>query len=371
MGSLMAASRLLLFDDSEALLDGIVEAAPIGIGFLDGELRCRRMNRALAALVAGPRDLDRGPRLSELLPDLVDDAVEDRFRAALATGEPVVDLELSGAVPRREGRQTWRVTCYPVQRRDAPPGLALLARDVTEEKRAAELQQLLVGVVGHDLRNPLSIVAGAAALLSRGDLAPDARERNVARIRDAGRRMEELVGRLLDYTRACAGAAIAIQPVAGDLEQVLRAVAEDCAAAHPGVDVTVAGAGDGWGCWDVARLQQVFANLVNNAFKYGRRGAPVVVRWSGAADRVRVEVENEGEPIDAEARERIFEPLSQIAAGRRGGIGLGLFIAREIVRAHSGAIDVRSRGGRTTFSVELPRRCAPTSPSREEARAQG
>jgi signal transduction histidine kinase len=242
-------------------------------------------------------------------------------------------------------------------------------RDVSDEKRAADLQRLLVGVVGHDLRNPLSIIAGAATLLSRPQLPVDARERNVARIRDAGRRMEELIRRLLDYTSAHADAGIAVHPAAADLDQVLRTVAEDCSAAYPGGEVHVGGEGDGWGCWDVARLQQVFANLVNNGFKYGRRGAPVEVRWTGTADRVRIEVANEGEPIDPGARERIFEPLSQLAAGKRGGIGLGLFIAREIVRAHGGAIDVRSSGGRTTFSVELPRLCAPATWPQEEARA--
>ena len=184
------------------------------------------------------------------------------------------------------------------------------------------------------------------------------RERSVNRIRDAARRMHEMIHNLLDYTQARAGAGLSVNPEPARIGEVLRTVTEDCAAAYPGREVSVTGEGDGEGTWDVARLQQLVANLVTNALKHGRLDAPVRLRWRGDVDRLWVEVENEGDPIPEAARSRIFEPLSQLGAGAtagRSGIGLGLFIAREIARAHGGTITLRSGGSTTVFCVELPR----------------
>jgi PAS domain S-box-containing protein len=362
---LLESARLLRdagrrVEDSEALLDGIVEASPVGIGFVDRDLRYRRVNGALARMDGLPREAHLGRRIVELLPALPGDELEAVWRRVIASGEPVVDLEISGKVPTDDAVRTWRSTYYPVRQDGAVIGLALLVRDVTEEKRAAELQQLLIGIVGHDLRNPLSTVLTAASLLENPALPPAGRERNVRRIRDAGRRMEEIVRNVLDYTRARVGGGIGMNPAPTHIAEVLRTIAEDCAAAYPGRAVRVSGGGAGEGCWDVARLQQVFGNLATNALKYGREDAAVELRWRGLDDAVQIDVANEGNPIPAEAQARIFEPLSQLAAGGtdRSGLGLGLFIAREIVRAHDGTISVRSDASGTVFSVRLPRECA-------------
>jgi signal transduction histidine kinase len=130
-------------------------------------------------------------------------------------------------------------------------------------------------------------------------------------------------------------------------------VAEDAAAAWPGADVRCEGSAGAWGDWDPDRLRQALGNLVTNALKHGQAGAPVVVRWSAAPDAALVEVENRGPPPPPELVPHLFEPFRR---GEHGGHGLGLFIAREIARAHGGEVTLRCGGGATVFGLRLPRR---------------
>jgi PAS domain S-box-containing protein len=252
-------------------------------------------------------------------------------------------------------------------RAGAVVGLTGAATDITEQKRAQEqlaqavaFREQMMGILGHDLRNPLAAVRSLSALLlRRGDLPQGARD-CVAEIDRAGHRMLEMIGTLLDFTRSRFTGELPIAPEPADLHEVCRRVIDEVTAARPDRTVELDVTGDGRGTWDPARLAQVVSNLVSNALDHGASDVPVRVFIGGDADEAFVAVENQGPVIPPELMAVLFEPFCRGSALRSAsrGLGLGLFIARQIVTAHGGDIAVASSADEgTSFIVRLPR-CA-------------
>jgi PAS domain S-box-containing protein len=198
-----------------------------------------------------------------------------------------------------------------------------------EAEAAAELRERLMAILGHDLRQPLSVIYVAAGLLSRRNLnEQDARA--VERIDRSVRRITAMIRDLLDFTRCRSMGGIPVAPGPCDLKDLLPRIIEEIRAAHPEPPFLVEIVGDCAGLWDSERLFQLFANLFANAVQHGAAGAPIRLRAGG-----------DGEGVSAEASPR--------------GLGLGLYISHEIARAHGGAMDVRSSVEEgTTFIVRLP-----------------
>jgi signal transduction histidine kinase len=240
--------------------------------------------------------------------------------------------------------------------------------------QALAFRDQVIGILGHDLRNPLGAVRALATLLRRrGDLPAGARE-SVAEIDRASERMLEMISTLLDFATSRFTGALPVAPVPVDLREVCRRVVDELRAASPGRRIELEVRGDAGGAWDPARIAQVVSNLVANALQHGARDAPVGVRVHGDGDGVALEVRNRGPAIAAELRAAMFEPFCRGSALRDAsnarGLGLGLYIASEIVRAHGGTIDVESTAERgTTFTVRLPRRAA--AAAREDGAAVG
>jgi PAS domain S-box-containing protein len=246
-------------------------------------------------------------------------------------------------------------------------GLTGAATDITDQKRAQEqlaqalaFRERMIGILGHDLRNPLSAVRALSTLLQRReDLPADARE-GLGEIARAGQRMLELIETLLDFTNSRFKGSLPIAPVPTDLHAVCRGVVAEMRAAAPRRTIDLDLEGDGRGTWDPARIAQVVSNLVANALEHGAGEGPVRVSVGGGGADAVLEVRNEGPAIAPELRAVIFEPFCRGVAHRGAsgarGLGLGLYIVREIVSAHGGSIAVESSAERgTTFSVRLPR----------------
>jgi signal transduction histidine kinase len=228
------------------------------------------------------------------------------------------------------------------------------AEESERELRAvAEFRELFIGIVGHDLRNPLAaIVMFAGGLLRRGHL----REQDaaaVARIIRSSQRMSRMIAQLLDFTRARLGGGFPIEPKPTDLRDVCRNVVEEFEAAiHLDVE------GDVTGAWDQDRLGEVLSNLVGNAIEYAAPGTAVIVKARAEGAEVVVEVSNEGDPIPTDVLPFIFEPFHRGQENKKsatGNLGLGLYIARQSVLSHGGTLDARSAEGTTTFVMRLPR----------------
>lgn len=340
---------------ARSLFDGILENAPLGIGFLDRELRFQQVNRRLAELNGLPVEAHLGKTPRELLPGLPIDDVERAWRRVAETGEPVEDVEIQGETPAAPGRRVWLASWYPVRAGGATIGYGVLVREVTREREAQAFERHVVGVVGHDLRNPLSAIVTATKLLLRPG-APSDPARLLGRISASAARIEEIIRTLLDFANVRGGGGVPLRRGPHDLAEIAREVAEECTLAHPGRQVLCAGEGDCTGNWDPGRIGQLLTNLVSNALQHGPEDQPVHVRWRGLAREVVLEVANAGRPIPPEIVPRLFEPFQRGDDARRGGLGLGLFIARAIVAAHGGRIEVRSGEPEgTVFSVRLPR----------------
>jgi signal transduction histidine kinase len=252
-------------------------------------------------------------------------------------------------------------------------GLAFsVARDVTEAKRMAadmkgraDFEQQLIGIVSHDLRNPLSaIILGAQALLRRETLDATA-TRAAVRILSSAERGTRLVRDLLDFTQARLGGGLPIQPSPMDLHLLTRQVLEEVQMSYPERDFQLLQRGDARGEWDGDRMAQLLTNLLTNAAKYSPEETSITVSTLGEAEQVELAVHNGGAPIAPDVLAHLFQPMQRggsPGATATRSVGLGLYIVKQIVQVHGGHIDVSSTETEgTTFRVRLPRQVPPSS----------
>jgi PAS domain S-box-containing protein len=326
----------------EYIKDGFLE--------LDASLTCITANRAATNFLGLPQsqvvgaDFRRLPGLGEngTLVQVCERALRERV---------AVHVEALHYHPQD---RWFELEIYPTEL-----GVSIFLRDISERRAAEEFRELLTGIIGHDLKTPLgAITLTAATLLKRGGL-DGAVAQSIARIASRGARMSEMVSQLLDLTRIRAGQGLPIQRRQADLRQVCRDVVSEISAAHPDRQIDCEIAGELHGAWDVPRISQVLSNLVANAVQHGDPREPIRVSAQLIDDEnAKLEVHNQGAPIPRELLPTLFQPFRQ-AAGKRmrpGSVGLGLFIAQSIVRAHGGTIGVASTAeAGTTFTVTLPR----------------
>jgi signal transduction histidine kinase len=236
-------------------------------------------------------------------------------------------------------------------------------RDLHRElTRAMQLSDMFVGILGHDLRTPLGAIKMSAAVLVQGEGAAGALG-PAARIMTSADRMARMIEQLLDLARVRQGPGIGTSFVSADLGAIARQVIQELRDGRPQASIDVLPTGDLVGRWDPDRLAQVVSNLVGNAIQHGSAGEPITVELDGTAPAtVRLVVVSTG-AIPEQWMPTLFEPFKRTAPSRARdkGLGLGLFIAREIVRAHGGEIAVRVADGRTIFEATLPRQ----APARE------
>ncbi len=229
-----------------------------------------------------------------------------------------------------------------------------------ELRQTAEFRERLIGIVSHDLRNPLNAIKLSASILSRVEDLPEKLAKTVLRVGSAVERMRRLIDDLLDFTRGRLGGGIAVEPHPTDLKTMAERVCEELETAHPAHHVDVRARGRLEGDYDEARLAQVVSNLVGNAMEHSAPEHPITVSLSEQDGAAVLEVTNTGDPIPPDLLPHVFDPFRRGDERRTsGGLGLGLFIASEIVKAHGGTIGVASTSeAGTTFRVTLPRRAA-------------
>jgi signal transduction histidine kinase len=234
-------------------------------------------------------------------------------------------------------------------------------KDAREEaERSVRYNEMFAGMLGHDLRNPLSAITTGANYIARLN-ASQKTTKAASRILSSAERMARMIDQLLDFTRIRVGGGLALAPTRFDLEELLCKVKDELEAANPERSITVDVEGNATGEWDHDRLLQVFSNLVGNALHHGRGDQPVKVRCNGrSAKHLGVTVHNAG-CVPAEVLPVLFEPFRGNARYQRTrGLGLGLFITQQIVVAHGGTIDVTSdEAAGTTFRLVLPRKSRP------------
>jgi signal transduction histidine kinase len=244
--------------------------------------------------------------------------------------------------------------------------VATAQRDQSEEKLVVEAQrrlqaenesrfaEMFIGILGHDLRNPLNAISMAASLLKR----KGSDDKTVDRILASARRMSNMVGQLLDLTRSRLAGGISVERKPGDLRAIISGILDELRLAYPDRELRWEDSGEVRGAWDQDRLAQAASNLVGNALQHGDPARPVTVRLAARKESVVVSVHSDGPPIPRELLDVIFDPYRRNTARseRSKGLGLGLFITQQIVLAHGGRLEVRSTLEEgTTFSMILPR----------------
>lgn len=240
-----------------------------------------------------------------------------------------------------------------------------------ERDRIERFRELFIAMLGHDLRNPLSaLMTGAHSLLLYPEMA-DRPKRTIERMQRSVHRMSRMVDQLLDYTRTRSGGGIPVVATPANIFALCRETVQELEQFNPGRRFDLLVTGDGEGEWDVDRLGQVFSNLLGNAITYGHADQRIQIILKGDVTSIRGEILSYGPPIPAAALPHIFDPFRRAnlaKAAATTGLGLGLFITREIIRAHSGTMSVSSSVEEgTSFVFIIPRRRVQEKPERSRS----
>ena len=223
-------------------------------------------------------------------------------------------------------------------------------------------KEMFLAILGHDLRSPISAVMTSAKFMIETAELEEPHLTLTQRIVSASTRMNHMVGALLDFTRSRLGGGIPVVPARMNLGKLVHDVVDELSAAHPGATIRIDARGTLEGEWDCERLTQVVSNLIGNALEHGSPGTIIGVVVQGDDEKMTVAIHNRGPAIPEERLDGIFSAMKGPRSGGGGGtdplgsLGLGLYIADQIVKAHAGSIDVvSSEENGTTFTVRLPR----------------
>jgi PAS domain S-box-containing protein len=360
--------------DEPELLRRALEVVQENVYILDRDIRYVYVNRLGASAMGLTPAQMLGRTMDEVFGTAAFPEFRVQLRAVFVTGAPArnemgfLDGEQTrwfeytlSPIPTPDGRLE-HVTCVgrDVTTRRRTEKEAALGRAAVEEDRrkleaAAEFEQKVLGIVSHDLRNPLSAVRLGLQTMRRRGIAEEHLP-TVERMEKSTDRMQAIISGLLDVTRLRQGQGLplALESVAleavvtrvldGMPEEQARRVRCEIAARPPGV-------------WDPERLAQAVGNRVGNALQHGDPERPVTVRVEGREGRAELSVHNHGPPIPPELLPGLFEPFHRgLRPGALdGSIGLGLYIVRQVALGHGGEVGVRSRAEEgTTFTLELP-----------------
>jgi signal transduction histidine kinase len=220
---------------------------------------------------------------------------------------------------------------------------------------ALEMKDLILGVLGHDLRSPVTSICASAEMLLRDEIATD-RRAALVRISNSGHRMDRMVRALVDYARTYFGGGMPLYLEADRMDRICKRVIDEVESTHPTSRLTLSVTGNVEGSWDADRVAQAITNLAVNAVEHSE--GKVEVDVVGGADEVSVTVSNDGAFPEA-LRASLFQPFRKGDQGGRG-LGLGLFIVREIVSAHQGRVELLAGGAqKTRFTTYWPRAARP------------
>jgi signal transduction histidine kinase len=237
-----------------------------------------------------------------------------------------------------------------------------LAESVSSYAAAVQASRdVFLGVLGHDLRTPLSAILLGADVLLRTDELGTRATKIASRIYASVKRASHIVGDLLDFTRSQIGGGIPINQMLIDIAPVCERIIDESRAVHPEANILVTMVESAEGQFDGARLEQVFSNLIGNAVQHGASHSPVTVTLDSTDGKMQFTVHNMGKPIPQDVLPFIFNPMGRYSPeastenGPYASLGLGLFIVSQIVSAHHGTVEVTSTADMgTTFIVEIP-----------------
>jgi signal transduction histidine kinase len=240
---------------------------------------------------------------------------------------------------------------------------ALAESTAAYAERVNRSRDIFLAILGHDLRAPLQAIGMSSEILMRKVGISEADMAYVKRIKSSSRHMATMVNDLLEFVRSRLGSTLPIERKPMEMTIACRDAIDAASAGQPDCDPVFTSTGDTQGEWDRARIDQLLQNLIGNALQHGASTHRINVSLMGSEHHISLSVHNDGEPIAQEAIGSIFDPLVRSLNEEVGNhnpstsLGLGLFIVKEVVNAHSGSITVTSNvGDGTTFTVVLPKK---------------
>jgi PAS domain S-box-containing protein len=371
-GGMMAGLTLLLQDDtarvreeellreSELRLKTLADLSCDGYLLMERGVVLEASRGVMSLLGCTPKELVGQPLTRFLAPESQKTAEETLRQPAEMPYELI-------ALRYRDQRLPIQVLTREVAFRGRPVCMAALW-DITGKKAAEEatvraeyLREQLLGVVGHDLRTPLNALQLGISSLQLDTKLEERQGRQLTVMARAARRMERMIHELLDFTRARLAGGIPVTPAPMSLDVLLKRVMEEYRLAYPEHPILLTAEGELAGHWDEARLAQLLDNLLQNALRHSLQDTSIGLSVKAGPSQVTLAVINKGPLLLPEEREAIFEPFRRGKRSAGEGLGLGLFIAKQIAEAHGGHISVESSVEHgTSFKVCLPRRSQPT-----------
>ena len=227
------------------------------------------------------------------------------------------------------------------------------------DQKVDESKNWFMGILGHDLRNPLAAISGVQSILKLSKNLSEKEKSLIGRADSSVKRMKELINNLLELTSLRLGSGMSINKTQIDLSKQSEKIVQELQLSYPEADLKVEYPGPVRGEWDVMRLDQLMTNLITNAIRYGKPGGTVTVSISAKGNEAIFKVHNEGPPLSPKIKEMISSGMFTKTNGdpaNKDSYGLGLYIVKAIVDGHRGKIKVTSteKTG-TTFSIILPR----------------
>ena len=222
-------------------------------------------------------------------------------------------------------------------------------------------RNVFLGVLGHDLRNPIGAASMAAEAMVRNGISDERQRKLASHIVETTQRATAILNDLLDITRSAFGSDFPMKKASMDLGELANQLVEEMRAISRGCSIEIQTIGNAVGSWDRIRIGQVLSNLIGNAIQYSSPGSAISVKVSGGTEQVELSVNNKGDPIPPNKMKTIFDFMTRGSETDLGGevtnnLGLGLYIASKIVSSHGGEMAVASdlENG-TTFTVFLPK----------------
>ena len=364
-----------------AYVEAIYATAPVGLCFVDTDLRYRSINERLAEMNGKPVKDHIGRTLREVVPDIAD-AAEPYYRGVIETGVPILNIE-SSMVARSGAVQHFIVSYYPIKDREGRVlGVNVVVMEITQRKTIEnELERLLLqekaareeaeaanrtkdeflATISHELRTPLTAILGWASMLNGGFLSQIQTRRAMQVIERSARAQAALVDDILDTSRIITGRLkLDARPV--EIERVFQAAIDVIRPSAEAKRIRLQVVTDDRSSivfGDANRVQQVIWNLLSNAVKFTSEGGSVEARLARTEGQIELTVTDNGIGIEPEFMPYVFDRFRQAdstATRKYGGLGLGLAIVRHVVEMHGGTVTGSSPGkGRgATFKVRFP-----------------